>query len=358
MKLLTRYLAREIYSSIALVFFALLMLFAFFDLLSELDDLGRGDYHVGKVLLYVLLTVPSRLYELFPVAILIGTIFSLAQMAASSQLTIYRCSGVSLKQMILALFKISLPILVLSYLSGEFLAPTTERLAQTVRLEALSAEIKLREFRSGIWAKDEHNFVNVKNVLPDTTLLNISIYEFDKDYNLQSIISAKRASFVQEGLWQLSEATQTRFSPQGVVVNTLPGMEWRSALNLDILRVLLVGPNQMSAWNLYLYIQHLRDNQQKTVRYEIAMWNKLLYPFAVLVMILLALPFAAYRQREGGISTKIFSGIVLGLTFHFASQLFTNLGAINEWPAILSAIAMPTLFLMLATYMLYKTERR
>jgi len=358
MSLLTRYLAREIYSSIALVFIALLMLFAFFDLLRELDDLGRGSYHVGKVLLFVVLTIPTRLYDLFPVATLIGTIFALAQMAASSELTIYRSSGVSLKQMILTLFKISLPIVVLSYVCGEMLTPASERLAQSVRLQALSSEMAIREFRSGIWAKDGHSFVNVKNVLPDTTLRNINIYEFDKNYHLQSITAAQRASYGDENIWQLEGVTQTRFSSQGVTVNAVPNMEWRSELNPDILRVLLAGPNQMSAWNLYLYTQHLRDNQQKTVRYEIAMWNKLLYPFVVLVMMLLALPFAAYRQREGGVSAKIFSGIVLGLTFHFAGQMFTNLGAINEWPAILSAITMPTLFLMLAIYMLWSTERR
>ena len=83
MKLLTRYLAREIYASIALVLVALLMLFAFFDLMRELGALGRGDYHLGYVILFVVLTVPGHIYELFPVAILIGAIFALAQMAAS-----------------------------------------------------------------------------------------------------------------------------------------------------------------------------------------------------------------------------------------------------------------------------------
>ena len=97
----------------------------------------------------------------------------------------------------------------------------------------------------------------------------------------------------------------------------------------------------MSVLNLYQYIQHLRDNHQKTVSYEIAMWNKLVYPFAILVMMLLALPFASHQRREGGISAKIFLGIILGLTFHFVGKLFTNLGALNEWQPMLSAVAMP-----------------
>lgn len=358
MRLLTRYLAREIYASIALVFAALLMLFSFLDLIHELSVMGHGDYHLGYVLLYVLLTVPSHIYDLFPVAILIGTIFALVQMAANSELVVYRSSGVSLRQMVGALFRIGLPLVLLSYLCGELLAPTSERLAQGLRLKAQNAEVTLKEFRSGVWVKDERSFVNVKNVLPDTSLLNISIYEFDDSYHLRAITAAKRATFVEENRWQLEDVTQTHFNKQGTAISSLANLEWRSVLNPDILGVLLVVPEQMSAWNLYQYTQHLRDNHQKTARFEIAMWNKLVYPFAILVMMLLALPFAAHHRRAGGISAKIFAGIVLGLSFHFIGRLFASLGALNEWQPLLSATAMPMLFLLLAAMMLWWTEKR
>jgi lipopolysaccharide export system permease protein len=121
---------------------------------------------------------------------------------------------------------------------------------------------------------------------------------------------------------------------------------------------MMVVPEQMSAWSLYQYSRHLAENHQKTGRYEIAMWNKMVYPLDVLVMMLLALPFSAYQQREGGISRKIFIGVVLGLTFHFAGRLFANLGALNEWPSVLSATAMSCIFLGLALIMLWRTERR
>jgi lipopolysaccharide export system permease protein len=358
MRLLTRCLAREIYASIALVLAALLMLFSFFDLIHELNALGSGNYHLGYALLFVLLTVPGRIYELFPVAVLIGAIFALTQMAANSELTVYRSSGVSLRQMVIALLKIGLPLVLLTYLCGEMIAPFSERMAQEIRLKAQNAEVSLREFRSGVWAKDERSFVNVKNVLPDTTLLNITIYEFDESYHLRAITAAKRAAYVEKNRWQLEGVTQTLFNKQGTTVNHQPSMEWHSALNVGILRAILVGPGQMSMLNLYQYIQHLRDNHQKTVSYEIAMWNKLVYPFAVLVMMLLALPFAAHQRREGGISAKIFLGIILGLTFHFVGKLFTSLGALNEWQPVLSAVAMPLFFLLMASWMLWLTERR
>ena len=358
MKLLTRYLSREIYGSLLLVFVALLMLFAFFDLLGELNDLGKGQYNLTYVLLYVLLTVPTRIYELFPVAVLIGTIFALVQMAANSELTIFRSSGASLKQMIRALLKIGLPLMILSLVIGEFVAPPSMRLAQELRLKALNSQVSFKEFRSGVWVKDEGSFINVKNVLPDSTLLNVSIYEFDKNFALDSITAAQRGVYVKEGSWQLEDVMQTRFDKQGAQISHLTQKEWNSSITPDILRVLMVVPEQMSACNLYLYTQHLKENKQESARYEIEMWNKLVYPFSVMVMMLLALPFAGHHQRQGGISGKIFMGIVLGLSFYFIGRLFAHLGALNNWQPMLSALAMTVIFLFLALGMLWWTERR
>lgn len=358
MKILTKYLAREIYISVALVFAALLMLFALLDLINELSAMGRGDYKLGYVLLFVVLTLPGHIYELFPVAVLIGTIFALVQLAANSELTVYRASGVSLLQMIAALLKIGAPLLLLCFVFSEFIAPPSERLAQQTKLKAQNAQISLREFRSGVWVKDEGSFVNVKSVMPDTSLLDVSIFQMDANNHLRSITAAERASFVHDELWALEGVRQTLFNAQGASVNKQAQMEWHSSLNPDILSVLMVVPEQMSAWNLYQYTQHLADNHQKTARYEIAMWNKLAYPFAVLVMMLLALPFSSYQRREGGIGGKVFVGVVLGLSFHFAGRLFANLGALNEWPAVLSATAMSWIFLALALTMLWRTERR
>ncbi|TAJ83129.1 MAG: LPS export ABC transporter permease LptG [Gallionellaceae bacterium] len=358
MRLLTRYLAKEIYSSVALVFAALIMLFSFMDLIQELGEMGAANYHIGYVLLYVALIIPGHIYELFPLAALIGTIFAIVQMASNSELMVYRSSGVSLKQMIFAVVEIGLPLVVLCFVFGEFIAPPSDRLAQELNLKARDAQMALKEFRSGVWAKDEHSFVNIRNVLPDTSLLNISIYEFDEAYHLRVITSAQRAEYIKGDQWMLEGVLQTRFNAQGSAVNNQARMEWHSTLNPRLLDVLLLLPEKMSSWDLYQYTKHLSDNHQKTARYEIAMWNKLAYPAAVLIMMLLALPFAAHHRREGGVSGKIFIGIVLGLSFHFGGKLFSSLGALNDWQPVLSATAISWMYLSVALLMMWQTERR
>ena len=120
---------------------------------------------------------------------------------------------------------------------------------------------------------------------------------------------------------------------------------------------LLVEPEQMSVWNLFAYIRHLRDNSQQTVRFEIAEWSKLLYPFSILVMMLLALPFALQRPRSGAVGMRVMIGIGLGLSFYLVSRFFSYMGQLNDWNPALSTLAPSVLFLGVAGLLGWWTER-
>ncbi|MFA5242211.1 MAG: LPS export ABC transporter permease LptG [Sulfuricella sp.] len=357
MKILHRYLAREIFASTLFVFAALLSLFAFFDLIQELGDLGKGHYRLPQILAFVALGLPGHIYGLFPIAVLIGTLFALAQFSANSEFTVMRISGLSTQRFALSLMQTGLIFVLLTLLFGEIITPAAERMAQQLRLKATSSVVA-QEFRSGLWIKDAQSFVNVREILPDTTLLGVKIFEFDQDYHLKTVSYADRGHHEEAGRWLLEDVSQTHFKGEKAVAEKLPQLSWNSVLNPDILSVLLVVPEQMSAWNLYQYVQHLRDNKQKTTRYEIALWSKLAYPFATLVMMIFALPFAYHQSRSGGVSGKIFVGIMVGLSFHLLNRVFAHLGLLNDWPPLFSASFPALAFLAAALAMLWWTERR
>jgi len=352
-----RYLAREIYAATALVLAAFLMLFAFFDLIHEFGDLGKGGYQLHQAIAFVLLTMPGRVYELFPIAVLIGTLYALTLLARHSEITVLRSAGLSTTALLKALARIGLVFVALTFVFGEFIAPPAEKAAQELRLKAMSSLVA-QEFRSGLWVKDEMSFVNVREVLPDTRLRGIRIYQFDKDYQLHSISEAQEGEYLPPDSWRLTDVVQTVFENNTAKVVHLPQMIWRSALNPDILSVLLVVPERMSFVNLFLYIRHLEENQQNAQRYVIALWKKLVYPLAVLVMMALALPFAYMQDRMGTVSIKVFAGIMLGITFHLLNGLFSSLGVINSWPPFFSAITPSALFLLMAAGMIWWVERR
>ncbi len=357
MIILRKYIAREIYAATLLVLVAFLMLFAFFDLINELNDLGKGNYHLQHALLFVLLSLPGHVYELAPIAVLIGTLYALSQLAANSEFTVMRVSGLSPYASGAALVRIGAIFVVLTFVFGELVTPFAERAAQRLRLSALS-EVVAQEFRSGLWVKDELRFVNVREVMPDTSLKGVKIYEFDRDYRLRSISYAERGEYMQDNTWRLTDVAQTRFDGGGASVSKLDQTDWRSVLTPDLLSVLLVQPEKMSVANLYQFTRHLAENRQQTERYEIAMWKKLLYPFATLVMMALALPFAYVHLRAGGVGVKIFSGIMLGVLFHLLNGLSSSVGVIQNWPPFYSAALPSVLFLFGAAVMMWWVERR
>ncbi len=378
MKTLRRYLWVEIATATGFVLFALLSLFTFFDLVAQLDEIGRRGFQLRHALSYVAFTLPSRMYELMPIAALIGTIYALSKLAANSEFTIMRVSGMSTRRLMLSLGGIGLLMVAVTYLLGEFLSPPAERLAQQTRLKARGSQISVRDFRTGVWMRDvvkapdggigAYRFINVRQVSPDVGTRGWRILEFDRDYRLRSILTADVGTYVPGAGWELTDAVETRV-PQiapGAALPTdartevvgTPKLMWHSELKPDIFGVLLVQPERMAGWDLAQYIRHLAENRQQTDRYEIAFWSKLIYPWAVLVMMALALPFAYLHVRAGGVSFKIFTGVMLGVAFYGMNKLFAHIGLLNTWPPVAVAALPSLVVLSLAFGALYWIERR
>ncbi|KVC92687.1 LPS export ABC transporter permease LptG [Burkholderia ubonensis] len=376
MRLYEKYFARQIYVTFVFILFAFSGLFFFFDLINELNSVGHGNYKFGYAVLRVALQTPSRFYEIIPVAALISAIYVFAQMAANSEFTIFRVSGLATNQALRSLLKIGVPLVIVTYLIGEFVGPYADQLSERVRLQALGASVS-SNFESGVWVKDTlaarengeqvTRFVNVGSLSPDSTISNVRIYEFDSKFQLQNVRIAQTGRYEAPGHWLLKGVTETELTPIKPIGGqpadtlnpvyrsqqvTLPEYRLRSDLTPQILSVLLVSPEHMSIINLFRYIQHLRENQQDAQRYDIALWHKLLYPFAVFVMLALSLPFAYLHTRAGVVGVKVFGGIMLGMSFQLLNTLFSHIGTLKTWPAPVTAATPGLIYLALGLFAL------
>jgi lipopolysaccharide export system permease protein len=361
--MLTRYLTREIFAATLLVLVAFLGLFAFFDFVNELDNIGKNNYQVYHALIYVAAIMPGRVYELFPVAVLIGSLYALTSLARHSEITVMRAAGLSTLNMLRVLGLIGCLPVALTFVFGEYIAPPAESWAQQWRLTATNSTVS-QSLRSGLWIKDGARVVNVRVVRPDRTMEAVRVITYGDEASLVSIAEAAQGEYVSagagegEGYWRLTGVVDVRFFGDHTALETPAELIWRSTLTPEVLSVLMVVPERMSVSTLWTYIRHLHDNQQSADRYEIALWKKLIYPFANLVMLVLALPFALTHERSGGASVKVFLGVMLGTGFHLLNGLFSNLGVINSWPPALAALTPSLLFCIAAAAMLYWVERR
>ena len=333
MKIYERYLLRLLVQSTLIALVVLLGIFAFFSLIDQLEETGRGNYGVWQAIQYVFLTMPHLSYELFPIACVIGSMAMLGQLSHHSELAVMRTSGLSRKRLIIAMCKGGLLLILIAVVIGELIAPTTEQAAQHKRSVALTKQITLKS-KYGFWSRDGQSFINIRKILPGDRVEQIYIYEFDQDNALRASTYAKSAEYV-DGQWLLRDMQQTRLSEEGLERREVSLASWESLLNPHVINLVLVKPQYLSFWGLLDYISYLEKNDQNSMLYKQALWFKIVKPFAILLMILIAIPLVKTNAKAAGIGQRVMWGCVIGVVFHIINQVSGHLGVVYQLnPAI------------------------
>lgn len=337
MKTIRRLIYTEVLYAVAFVSIGFLALFFFFDFVDELGDVGRGvrPYRLTQALIYVTLRMPSHLYELLPIAVLIGTIFVMARFAQSSEYTILRTSGLGPWRALRTLLLLGLAFTVLTFVAGDYLAPLSDRTAQLLKAR-FSGGVSLGT--TGAWLKERQRYssfnVNVFSLSPDGEMNRVRIFEADSRGFLVSLTQAARARFA-DGAWILQDVDRTEFQTENGTTKVehvrLPTQRWPTEITQEMVSVALLQPDRMSTIDLFQYIRHLAANAQTSQRYEIEFWRKVFYPLSCMVMVVLALPFAYLHFRSGGITSYVFGGVLIGISFFLLNNVFGYIGNLRNW---------------------------
>lgn len=349
MRILDRYIARTVAAASLLAMLTLLALFFFMDLVDELTDLGKGDYGVLQAVQYLLLTQPRRIYELFPLSALLGSILGLGALASNNEIVAMRSAGVSLLRLIGSVMKVALWMMLAVLVIGEWIAPPAEQYAQASRATAQSAKISLKT-QYGFWTRDGLSFINIRTILPGGQLRDVFIYEFDEQRRLRVATHAAQASY-EEDQWVLENVQQSYVSEQGVTTLQTARAGWSSPLIPELISAVAVKPENLSSWGLYKYIRYLRENRQNAQRYELAFWNKIFLPLVSGVMVFIAIPFVFGVLARTGAGTRILVGCLMGVGFHLFNQIFSNASIAYNLDPLFSA-SFPALLFLLTAFLL------
>jgi lipopolysaccharide export system permease protein len=342
-----RLIYREVLAAVVFVTVGFLALFFFFDLVDELPNVSRGSsaYRLTQAFAYVALMVPSHLYELLPIAVLIGTIFVMARLAQSSEYTILRTSGLGPWRALRTLLMLGLMFTLLTFATGDYLSPIADRTGQLLKARL---EGRISVGQTGAWLKERQSFhtynVNVGALTPDGDMQSIRIFESDSRGFLVSVTQAPRGRFEDGNAWLLDNAERSEFTMQGqdspkVETVRMPTYRWPSEITSEMVSVALLKPDRMGTFDLFQYIQHLEANGQTSQRYEIEFWRKVFYPLSCMVMVVLALPFAYLHFRSGSITSYVFGGVLIGISFFLLNNVFGYVGNLQNWRPWLTAAA-------------------
>jgi lipopolysaccharide export system permease protein len=361
MKTIRKLIYGEVWISILLVGIGFLALFSLFDLIDDLKNVGQKSmfagveqvYQLSHSLLYVALLWPSRIYELMPISVLIGTIMVMARMAKTSEFTILRTSGLDPWRALRLLLVLGSVFVVLSFAVGDYLSPVAQRTAQLLKAKYQG---RITVGQTGAWLKEKQLYnnyvVNVRALSPGNEMQGIRIYEYDNKGLVVSLTEAGAAQFAADQSWTLLKAERTEFliRPSNDRLNKalettsltrtrLDSMRWPTEISAEMVSVALLKPDQMATIDLFNYVQHLKANGQSAQRYEIEFWKKVFYPLSCLVMVILSLPFAYLHFRVGGIATYVFAGVMIGISFFLLNNVFGHIGNLQKWEPWLAAAA-------------------
>lgn len=326
MAILQRYIASSILTSTVLVLLILLGLYTFMDFVGELEDLGKGNYQLMDVLSYIALSMPKRIYELLPVAALLGCVLGLGNLASQSELVAIRAAGVSVQQINKAVMIVAICLMLIAVIIGEVLRPPLEQQARELQSAAQTGTIGSRS-ANGFWTRDGLHFNHIRRIEADGHFSDISIYEFDKQHRLRVVTKAQEA-YYENDKWALSDVVQSTIDEQGVEVRSVAHALWHSQLNPGMVNIVLVPAEFLPVWSLLDYIHYLKDNHQASAQYEIAFWMKIMMPISSAVMVFLAVPFVFGSLRSSPIGGRILIGSLVGIGFHLLNQSFQHLGLV------------------------------
>jgi lipopolysaccharide export system permease protein len=330
-----RYLVLQVLIGLAIATAILLPLFAFLDLLDQLDDVGKGTFQVKDAFLYTALLLPRRFIQLAPFIALMGNVIALGRLAAGSELTVMRASGVSPVQISLAPLAVGLALLFTDVLLDQFIAPQLQQQAVSNRAVALEKSAALGK-GLGIWTRDERNILRIGEMLHGSRAADIEIMHFDENGFLKSFTYAKYADFLGNDVWELSDVTTKTFVGNRIESKSASSTKWESFLSSDDISTLTKAPESLSPFELFQHVRFLRSTGQEADAYALALWRKAGGALTAVAMLLLSIPFV-FGSVRAGLANRLILASMLGMSVYLFDQIVGNAGLLlHVNPAIVA----------------------
>lgn len=355
MKLYEKYIAKTLIKTVLLAMIVLLGVDLFFYAVNEFRYLGKGNYTLSILFLFLFLKIPTKLYIMFPWSVILGTLLGLGSLAKNSELVAMQASAISVKNISIATLKGALVLTVIMFFFGEYVSPKTEILAQNKKTQSMSVGQAIKT-EYGLWVRNKNEFIHIKTILSNKELNDVTRYEFDDDLRLQEISIAKKAKFIN-GVWVLYDLKGTKITPENTFTFNKNVEKINKLLDLEILKAAGVKHlERLSIRSLFKVMRMRQKNELNAVDYELAFWRKIVQPLVILVMVFVVVPFIFGPLRSSSVGLKILMGIFVGFTLHTLNTIFAPLTIVINMPPIIAVILPVILFFVFGCFYMNKVR--
>ncbi len=358
-KLVDRYVGRAAILGTVVVWSAMVILFGMINLLDELRS-TQGDYGTADALWFTALTLPRMAYQVFPVSALLGSLVGVGGLAAVNELVAFRTAGASRMRLALAAISGVLLITIPVVIMGEWVAPAAEQQARAFRLSEMVGQAIIGGPR-GMWLRDSEDIVNIQLPLlsadrgeQSVEFNNVVIYNFSEDVDLESITRAEKARH-EDGRWTLVDVSTVYLGETGARVSQTDQLLWPTEVKPELLDSAVTRPSLLSVRSLLEYLDYLAENGLNDQIYKAAFWEKLIYPFTIIALVLAGMPFVFGAARSHNMGVRLFFGMMLGGVFMIVERAVQKFGGVYDLPAFLIMIVPPLVLALGAILVLRRT---
>jgi lipopolysaccharide export system permease protein len=309
MKIIERYIALHTLGGVLVVLTLFAILFSFMELLSQINDVGKGNYGLSDAFIYVAATLPKRIVDLLPICILLGSIIALGVLADRLELVAMQASGISAQRISGSVLAAGAVLVVAAFMLSEFVAPPLDQGARIRRSQAIYGK-GIMMTKGGFWTRHGNSFIHVGNTLSDKSVADVDIFEQDDQGRLQKFLHARQGSVQDNNQWLLE-------------------------LSAEQVGILELPPDSLSISDLYDYVRGLKERGQNAERYALSFWQKISLPLTNLAMMLVALTFIFGHRREITAGRRIILATTVGIVLYLLNQIIGYLGLLlNLHPAL------------------------
>jgi lipopolysaccharide export system permease protein len=356
MKLFDLYIFKNILQSALVVLLIFLALLGFLEFIAQADDVGVGTYGVSQAIQYSLLKLPSSIFQLMPIIVLIGSLLALGNMSKNSELLVLLTSGFSLQRMSISVFFSGIVLCFFTASIGEYISPKMERYADQYRTINKYQYSRLGN-TGGIWLREGDKIININLLNENKSFGNVSIYQLAENNKLSKISRASSAGIDDFNQWILSNLSETVFNNDGITGNYSRYKIEKTNLNRDLVNLTIVKSEDLNIVELYRFINYLDGNELDSSPYRTIFHSRVASLLAIPIMCLLALPFSLGFLRKKGIGYRIILGIMIGLVYFLVQQILAESAAVYNFEPFLVGWS-PTLLLIILVFSLFRVIRQ
>ncbi len=340
-------IGRNTLQGVLLVLAGLMFLFGFLELLSQLNDVGKGQFRLSDAFIYAALTLPRQAVILMPISALLGATVSLGMMADHNELTAMQAAGISVRRISLSVASASIVLMLLTLCVAEFIAPPLDQYARMRRSEARYGKTVLVS-KSGFWVRQDRFFIHVAGSFSANQASDIELYQLDPEGQINRFLHARKATLQEDRTWLLEDVSEQRIEGDVIETQAIEHYRLNHFLTPQQMQIFKLPPDSLSISDLWAYIRSLKARNQNAENYDLAFWQKTTQPLTTASMVLMALTFIFGPVRMRSAGKRIATGVIVGTMFYLLNQVFGHMGLLFNIPPALTTLVPVGLILLYA----------